>query len=580
MTAHRSTLAPLFALLFALLIPAVVRAAPETAEPSASMEPTPEFVAEQDAEEDAEEDVEVDPKEYAALLRAVIDAKRDDVEAAISDRVLAKQAERMSLVSTIFSVVSLLGLAILAMPLVLRRRFPGRAKTLWKYSCLAAALFVITVNLFAGVLSILRVGQMAAGSLTNPQVQIVSATFDVLDDNAEDLADLGPILIEPTLAGLTNGTADPVPVLLLNNVSHLVHELKVFKSVAAFFKRLDWAFGYVPVVLALVTVGVFMVGLRPTLTEIVRLPIRAAAGEEGVARRVVGATLRRVGREFVVTLAVMVVLLAVMLSAGFFLSEALPPALEAFIAYLGVAFIYVQMVPDASTVAVLVALAGTIVFLGLDLAVVLVASATYVGKAHKVLQRRFHDREPLRAHRRFWGIGTLLLGYALAFPLLFILGTQPLIEAVIDWQTSGAEVNWAMLLVSGPVLLVVMFVGAAALFRLHRALGFLARYRVPKLGSAIGCTQPVRSGNTDVQPAVPVRTGSTALQDAVGDEDDSAEWAAALAHATDLQPPTRGAATQPQSTTKRPRTTAYSALRGPFSAVPERAPLPPKRGPR
>ncbi len=451
-----------------------------------------------EGEGDAEE---VDPKVYAAYIREIVRSKREVVEETITDKVLDKQIERMGVVSQIVSALAFLGFGLLAMPLLLRKRYPGKGPILWKYSAVAALLFFVTVNLFAGVLSVLRFGQMIGGGLTNPQVQIVSATFDVIDEQAEELAPMGPVLIEPTLASLDASSDDPMPVMLLDNVSRFGNELSIFATVGKFFKRLDWVFGYLPVILSLVTVVIFVLGLRTTLTDIVRLPIRAAEGEKGIAREVTVKTLRRVGRELVATIAIMFVLLVVMIVAGLLLAETLGPALEAFIAYLGVAFIYVQVVPDASSAAVLIALGGTIMFLVLDLAVVLVAAAMYIGKAHKIFQRRFHDKEPLRTHGRFWKWGTACALYVLAFPLLFIFIAQPIVEKVIEWQTAGEDISWGMLLIVGPVLLVVMFLGAMFAARVHKAIGFIAKTKVPKIGAGLG---------TGLGADVPVRTGATA----------------------------------------------------------------------
>ena len=502
-----------------------------------------------------------DPKLYAEYIRAIIASKREAVEEKIMDRVIDKQVARMDMVSGIFSIVSALALGLLLMPLILRKRYPGKSGVLWKYSAISALLFFVTINLFAGVLSVLRVGQMVGGGMTNPQVQIVQATFDTIDENAEDIAPMGPVLIEPTLAALQPGSEDPLPVLLLNNVQKFNNELTVFKKVASFFKSVNWVFGYLPIVLSLVTVAVFLLGLKPTLMDIIKLPIRAASGEQGVARKVTKSTLRRVGWELVTTFAIMFVLLFVMVFAGLFLAEALKPALEAFIAYLGVAFIYVQIVPDASSAAVLTALGGTVLFLVLDLAVVLAASALFIGKAHKIFQRRFHDKEPLRAHGRFWKWGTLSMVYALVFPLLYIFAAQPLVEAIIEWQMAdGENVSWGSLLVVGPVLLVVLFLASAWLFRVHKAIGFIAKYKVPKVGQPVGASMPVRSGLT--APHATVDTPPVAPEPDYDAEWELEERLAAAEQDDPYSVPVRTGMTQAHPSVRKgaPKTTRYRSV--------------------
>lgn len=451
----------------------------------------------------AAEEAPVDPAAYAAFLREQVAMRRELVVEKLSERMLDKQDERMGIVSTIFSVVSVLGLGLLLMPLLLRKRYPGQGAVLWKYSALAALIFIVTINLFAGVFAVLRTAQMVAGQATNPQIQLVDATFDVIDEKAEDLAEVGPLLIEPTLMQLDGSSDEPLPVLLLENIQRLQKDLTVFQAVATFFKGISGVFGYVPVVLSLVTVSVFLLGLRQTLTDIVRLPIAAAAGEAGAARRVVGATLRRVGRELIVTLGVMLVLVFVLLLAGLMMAEAIRPAMEAFLAYLMASFIYLQTEQGASTGVVMTSLVGTVLFLLLDLVVVIAGAALFVGKVHKILQRRLHDREPLAAHGRFWKWGLVSLAWALAFPLLYILGAQPAVGQLIEVLTKGDEIPWALLLTSGPLVLVLGFVLLLWAARGLRALAFLAKYKVPKLGSPVAGMAAATAVAAVPSPAVP-----------------------------------------------------------------------------
>lgn len=455
----------------------------------------------------------VDAAAYAAFLREQVALRRELVVEKLSERMLDKQDQRMGIVSTIFSTVSVLGLGLLLMPLLLRKRYPGQGAVLWKYSALATLIFIVTINLFAGVFTVLRTAQMVAGQATNPQLQLVDATFDVIDEQADELTEVGPIFIEPTLMQLDGSSDEPLPVLLLENLQTLRDDLTVFQTVAAFFKGISWVFGYVPVVLSLVTVTVFLLGLRQTLTDIVRLPIAAAAGEAGAARRVVGATLRRVGRELLVTLGVMFVLVFVLLLAGLFMAEAIRPAMEAFLGYLMVSFMYLQAVQGASTGVVMTSLVGTVLFLLLDLVVVIAASALFVGKVHKILQRRLHDREPLAAHGRFWRWGLLSLGWALAFPLLYILVAQPAVGKLIEALTTGDDIAWGLLLTSGPVVLVLGFVLLLWAARGMKALAFLAKHKVPKLGApvvgaTVGAARVVEPVGLRT-PAGGIRTGAT-----------------------------------------------------------------------
>ena len=56
----------------------------------------------------------------------------------------------------------------------------------------------------------------------------------------------------------------------------VVKDAKVFMSVAKMFKKISFIFEVLPIILLLVTMVLFLLALRPTLVEIVKLPIMAA----------------------------------------------------------------------------------------------------------------------------------------------------------------------------------------------------------------------------------------------------------------------------------------------------------------
>ncbi|MFZ6177622.1 hypothetical protein [Nannocystis pusilla] len=449
--------------------PAAIDAAPDDA---AAVDPSA-------LEPDAGDELagEEDPAVYAARLRGQIEAIRGPLLDRLADKIIDKQAQKMDQISSVLSLIALGGLLLLLMPLVLIRRYPGKFAVLLRYSALAAVTFVIAVNLFSGALMLLRGIQGGLGSVTSPQVQMVEATLDLLHEKAEDIAPMGPLIIEPTLAQLGQGSDEPLPVIMLENVQKFRNDMQVFSTVASFFKSVSWVLAYIPVVLTLLTGVLFFLAIKPTLLEIVRLPGRAAGGEAGVGRVVVKQTLQRIGREFLATLGVIGVLVALTLLAAALTTYVLQPALEAFIAYLSLAFIYVQIEADASSFAVLASLVGVTLFLVFNLVAVVVASALYLGKSQKIFQRRFHDEVPLAAHRRFWRWGTIGLLWVQLFPIAYITAAKPLVEWLIDNTFDPAAPNWGLVLVSGPALLVVLFVITFWLGRGLGALRFIARYR-------------------------------------------------------------------------------------------------------
>ncbi len=117
-------------------------------------------------------------------------------------------------------------------------------------------------------------------------------------------------LFMPTIEALRGNTDEQPAVLLLQNGQKIVKDAKVFISVAKMVKKVSFIFEFLPIVMLLVTMALFVKAIRPTLTEIVKLPIRVASGEAatGAGRQVVGNALSRVRAEGLATLCTLGVL--------------------------------------------------------------------------------------------------------------------------------------------------------------------------------------------------------------------------------------------------------------------------------
>ncbi len=443
-------------------------AEPEAAEPEAAGAPfdmTPEQRA-----------------EYAAALRQVVKQVRGKVLDKISDRIAAKQGQKLDRIAVVLSLFACCGVFLLLMPFVLKRKYPNQTGTLFKYSALAALLFFLAVNLFAVVLFTMRGTQSVLGKYTNPQVKMVSSTFDLIEEKAEDMADIGPILIEPTLASLTGDTDAPVLTIMLDNVQKLKNDMHVFTTVGNFFKKLNWVFGMLPILFIGLAIFLFAKVAKPTLLEIVRLPERAASGERGVVAHTVRLTLRNVWAEAKATFATVAVLMLMTLVAAFLLGHVLQPAIEIFMAYLAVCFMYVQIAPDASSFWILFSLMGSIMFLVLNLAVIILTTAFFLGKCQKIFQKRFREGIPLAAHGRFWKWGVASALWAQVLPVLYILASVPAIGWFVEKSAerflTETNQNWAFILGTGPAMFIVTFLLVFWVGRGVSALGFLAKYKV------------------------------------------------------------------------------------------------------
>jgi hypothetical protein len=463
------------------LLVSVARAEPgadEASPPSgapAEVAPSQPETGEQAAAEPAGQGVT--PERLRELCRT---AKAKVLER-MEDKITEKSADKMSRLAALIRWFSLAGLLLLLMPLFLFKRARGQRMRLFGYSALAAITFVVTVNLFGVVVVGFRSAQAALGSATNPQLHIASGFFDTLDQNADQLAMFGQVLFGPTLEQL-QGDSDEQPVaILIENGKNLVKDADVFVTVANAFKKLDFVFGALPTILLIVTMLLFVLAMRPTLTEIVKLPLAAASGANTSGKRVVVGALRRVGGEMVATICTIVVLVVLTLLAGAILGRVVGPALDALIAYFTLAVMYLQQVSGASSGLVFGMLFSVILFLVLNLAAVILSMSFFLGKSQKIFQRRFHDGVPLRAHARFWKWGTASLLVALLVPWLYIVLAEKAIDAINDKLTSGvtdaASMPWTKIMLIGPALLVVGFVLVFWLARGFKALKFLATYK-------------------------------------------------------------------------------------------------------
>jgi hypothetical protein len=386
----------------------------------------------------------------------------------------------MKTFSLIVVAVSGLGILLLLMPLFLAKKYPGQGKLLFKYSALAALTFIVTVNLFGGVLYGLRTVQGALSGLTNPQVAIASGTFDTLHDDAEEYIVTGKELFGPTLKAMREHPEKQPVEILLENGLRLVGDVKVILSIKNMMKKLDWAFGFIPIILTILTLVLFVLAIRPTLMEIVRMPARAAQGHAAVGKDVMRKSMARVIGELKATICTIGVLTALTLISSVVLGNMLKPALKAFLEYFAKAVNYLLFSNEPSTGLVFVALFAVVLFLVLNLATLILSMAFFLGKCQKIFQQRFNEGTPISTHQYFfkWGIPSVLL--VQVFPLIFALVVSKILGAVND--TNGIanpdDVSWTRIMLMGPLILVLSFLVTFWAARGFKAIKFLFKYKV------------------------------------------------------------------------------------------------------
>jgi hypothetical protein len=438
------------------------------------------------------EDAELKPSMTVEQFRTGVRLVKKIVLGKMAKKIAKKADQRMAKFSWMVFALSLCGLLLLAMPLVLKKKYPGQGKLLLQYSALAAATFFITVNLFGAVLFGMRSAQGALSNYTNPSIAIASGTFDTLDRNAEEYIVTGKELFAPTLEQMRNHPDEQPAALLLANGQKLVKDAKVFLTIKNMFKKVDFVFGILPVVLLLVTLILFVLAIKPTLVEIVNLPGAVASGRASGGTDVVKRAMQRVKGELLATLCTIGVLSVLTLVSAFVLGRIVGPALDALLAYFSAAVQYLQFVEGASSGTVFVALFGVVLFLVLNLAALILSMSFFLGKCQKIFQARFNDGLPVGTHKRFfrWGVSAVLL--VQLFPYVFVFIAEAMLSklnrSILSGVTDADAVPWTKLLLAGPALLVFAFIIAFWAARGLKAIRFLQSYKV-KPGSPAGAAR-------------------------------------------------------------------------------------------
>jgi hypothetical protein len=425
-------------------------------------------------------------------FRNLVRLARAKVLDRLQTKMAKKQDARMATIGRMILYFSFAGVLLLFMPLALRKRYPGKGAMLLRYSALAALTFVVTVNFFGAVVLGMRGAQAGLGELTNPQLKVAEGFFDALHDGADEYAMLGKNLFGPTLEQLTGGGDEQPAVALMANGQKLLADAKVFKTIGNTFEKLDFVFAALPIVLLAVTMILFVLAIKPTLLQIVRMPGMVAAGDVAAGKSAVKDAGRRIFGEVLATLCTIGVLGGLTLFASVVLGRLVQPALDSLIQYFGVAVIYLQVQAGASSGLVFVMLISVILFLALNLAAIILSMALFLGKCQKIFQQRFHDKVPLRAHARFWTWGVPSVLVAMLVPLLYMVlarwGIDKIANAIIG---DGEDIKWSLLMLSGPLLLVLGFVAMFWAARGVKALEFLATYRVKDVLAERRAGEPV-----------------------------------------------------------------------------------------
>ena len=388
----------------------------------------------------------------AALKQKVLEIKAAQIEK-MEGQLADKEGERLGTMLLVLFAIAFCGIFIMITPFVQKKKYPGKEAVLFKYSAIASATFFAAVISMSVVLVVLRMFQLVLGSFTNPKLAIVNATFDVLADNAEDVAEMGPLVLDP-LAAVAAGEANDVFTAIVEKAQSIAETGEKLSALASSFGWIETIAGLAQTLLVYVALGIFLLAFKPVLIRIVTMPGRVAGGElTGTAA--LGQIGRLIKAEFKVTGIFLVATVAAALLSSILLSAAVKPAVDAFLAYGIVSVLWVISDPEASLNVIYVSVFGSLFFLIAAVAVVVVGSAFLLGKVQKIARLRYHEGVPFGAHKHFWTRVLPGLVWAMAIPFLFVSGIELIVGLLLD--DIDEDTGFASILLSGPLMLVIGF---------------------------------------------------------------------------------------------------------------------------
>lgn len=413
------------------------------------------------------------------LLRQRLQAMREPIQARLAERVAEREQAADDRISAAMARLAQLGWLLLLMPFLFMRRYPGKFVTLAWNSVLAACLFFITVHLFGVPLVMFFSVTLHVTEQLDPRLHAVDPAFDLIDRNAEYLLS-NDLPIGPVLEQMESGQLEGFLTLLLDNLVELREQARVFEPLLHLWRRLEWLTGPLLHLQTVLVVATFLFSVYPVFVEIVRLPLRAAAGEDKSTRRILKLTLRNWWWEIVSVLAILPLFIILAIFLEVVLDTLSQVGTEAMLDYVIVTLEYLGQQARPAFWAIYLSLACVAFFFFFNTGVVVLASWFYLMRAQRVFRLRFHEKVPLRQYAPFWRQATLALAWVLVLPVLFTHLAVPWIHKVFVWLSRGPSPHYvAAQLVAGFLLVA----GIVAVFRYVRgfaALRLLMTMHIPQ----------------------------------------------------------------------------------------------------
>ena len=412
----------------------------------------------------------------------------------------AKAFERMLMILGILAAGGLL--FILLRPLFIGKKYPEHKSLLWKASVFAALTFVLTIASLGVTLLVMRTVQGAVMvDSTSPKMRLANAVFDVLEKTkqVEMLSALSQErldFIKTPLQAVVRETGElaqqenfaayvaehwatliqePELKSLAKNVKMLKEHSEEMKSALGFFRKVDWIMGYVPILLALLAVLLYLLPMKETLVEIVNAPVKAARGDDPNA---FAAAIHTIKGEFKLIVPYLVVMLLFLPIVGIFIALAMEPIVELLLGYLFQTVWYI-LGADASALVLDLSLGGVILLLVVALVIFILAMGQLLGTLRKILRARFHWGQPLATFGRFFKWAPLASLCVLAFPVLYAYAVHYVAFEIIDPKIDFAALT-SMDMLGLPVAGFVLFPILFWALRGFKLMKFVGKYPVVK----------------------------------------------------------------------------------------------------
>jgi hypothetical protein len=412
--------------------------------------------------------------EYTSALAARLEELRVPVTDGLKAHIAGQQQQRSNIILGVLVGLSFTGLLIVFAPAALARRYSKRKSILARFSWLSALLFIVVGNVFVGIYALTRFTQTFVSTASNPQLSLTESTFSFLIANSDELASVGPGIIEPTLRALEGDPSAPALETIIENIYVFMGEVEVYQTVLGVAKLTAGVFSLIPLIVLLVAFALVIRNAIPTMQGISRLPGDAAQGVERAGRATINNTARVVGKELIYAFALIGVLLGVTFAIAVIGTSAIEPSLQIVLNYMLASVVYLQLAEEAKPGLVFFSVATTLVYLVLGMALTVGVAGLFLFKASRLL--RHSSREGFRSiqQRRFWLIGFGGLLWMMLFPMLYAQIAGSVVSGLIQF---GVRYNaWDFLFVVPPLVMLGMFFVSLWAANGYRTIAFIWRF--------------------------------------------------------------------------------------------------------